>query len=504
MTVAGTDYIVRPAKDNFDVIYLADTGSNSIFYSNDAGQTSFQQRSCWVTITDLAAETASNVYVLSGTGVIKSTSGANGWTTTVGVVTGAGTGNSMTLLSAGNLLVAGATGVAYTADGGTTWKSTNLALANAVAATADKLADGGIITAVSAAGISKFTIATSTAFGTPVAITGTPNSIVINGAVTYVLTSTNMYRSPITSTTWGTVVVAGLKKITAASSGVSYALNTTANEIDVFTEIFAAAGPTLAGPADKFIVPMNIETGNANNVVFQWTDIPNATGATYELVIALDSAFAQKVKTIDALTGGMVIVGPNADTEFNFQADTTYYWKMRAKTPFDSPYSAARSYKIDTLAPVKLLSPASGVMNVTVNPTFAWSPAAGATGYEIVVSDDPTFAIITYSRTATQPVFASDEQLAYSTVYYWRIRPTGTAYPTTTPYVVGVFTTEAKPSDTTTEPQITITNTQPTFTIDMPAPQQPIPTYLLWIIIGIGAILVIALLVLIVRTRRVS
>jgi len=33
---------------------------------------------------------------------------------------------------------------------------------------------------------------------------------------------------------------------------------------------------------------------------------------------------------------------------------------------------------------------------------------------------------------------------------------------------------------------------------------EAIPSYLLWIIIGIGAILVIALIVLVVRTRRTS
>jgi len=31
-----------------------------------------------------------------------------------------------------------------------------------------------------------------------------------------------------------------------------------------------------------------------------------------------------------------------------------------------------------------------------------------------------------------------------------------------------------------------------------------IPTYLLWVIVGVGAVLVIALIVLIVRTRRVA
>jgi hypothetical protein len=128
---------------------------------------------------------------------------------------------------------------------------------------------------------------------------------------------------------------------------------------------------------------------------------------------------------------------------------------------------------------------------------------AGATTYELVVSDDPTFAIITFSRTSDKPVFAADEQLAYNTVYYWRVRASAPAT-AVTPFVVGVFTTELRP--TTPTPGVTITQTNPTFTVTIP-PDQPvevIPPYLLWIIIGIGAILVIALIVLIVRTRRTS
>lgn len=74
------------------------------------------------------------------------------------------------------------------------------------------------------------------------------------------------------------------------------------------------------------------------------------------------------------------------------------------------------------------------------------------------------------------------------------------------PYATGIFTTEAAP--TTTSQAITITTvTQPTptFTVTIPQSTSPvIPTYILWIIVGVGAILVIALIVLIVRTRRVA
>ena len=134
-----------------------------------------------------------------------------------------------------------------------------------------------------------------------------------------------------------------------------------------------------------------------------------------------------------------------------------------------------------------------------------WAPVTGATTYEIVVSDDPTFKIITFSRTTDKAMFAADEQLAYGTNYYWRVRASA---PTTavTPFVTGIFTTEAKPvPPTTPAPPITITTQPPaTITVEVPPAVEAIPAFLLWIIILIGAILVIALIVLIVRTRRTS
>jgi len=291
--------------------------------------------------------------------------------------------------------------------------------------------------------------------------------------------------------------------------------------LESFVDALTATGPAATGPADKFEVPLNVETGGANNVVFQWTAPAGAPAAAgYNLQIALDSAFTQIVfgdpaaPTYAQICALMAIVGPTGTYNFAFQADTTYYWRIRVSDldgvteagtdlHFWSAYSTpVRSFRIGALAPLKLSSPASGAVNVPVMPTFVWTPITGATTYEIIVSDDPTFAIITFSRTSTQPVFAADEQLAYNTVYYWRVRASAPADRVTT-FQTGVFTTEMRP--TTTAPPITVTQpADTTYTITVPPSPEVIPAYLLWIIIGIGAILVIALIVLIVRTRRVS
>ena len=107
--------------------------------------------------------------------------------------------------------------------------------------------------------------------------------------------------------------------------------------------------------------------------------------------------------------------------------------------------------------------------------------------------------------------YKAEEALAYDTTYYWRVRGvTGAAAPKKAapggPWVTGVFTTKAKPVEA--EPPIVIEPTPPTqvqvIEVPVQGPPQAIPDYLLWTIIGIGGVLIIALIVLIVRTRRVA
>ncbi|HPI19783.1 MAG TPA: cohesin domain-containing protein, partial [Candidatus Kapabacteria bacterium] len=70
------------------------------------------------------------------------------------------------------------------------------------------------------------------------------------------------------------------------------------------------------------------------------------------------------------------------------------------------------------LAPV-LLSPVNELANVTIDVTLEWNASLTATGYNIEISDDPTFAttIALQSTTTTVNVLG----LNYLTPYYWRV-----------------------------------------------------------------------------------
>jgi hypothetical protein len=279
--------------------------------------------------------------------------------------------------------------------------------------------------------------------------------------------------------------------------------------IESFTDTMTQVGITLSSPADKAVIPINKATGMAQDIPFTWKRL--ATSTEYGVQIALDSAFTQIVYdwyTDSDMDTVVDMIGPNVGDNFVFQPDTTYYWRIRTAEiriadeyycPWFSIWSAVRSFTIGPMEPFAIGSPEKGAYGVPVKPTFVWTPVVGATSYELVVSEDPTFAIIDFSRTSNQTYFQADEELAYGTTYYWRVRAAGGAW------IYGVFTTMEKPTPPVTTPQVTITNLpQPTVTVNVPAPVEAVPSFLLWIIVAVGAILIIALIVLIVRTRRAA
>jgi hypothetical protein len=164
--------------------------------------------------------------------------------------------------------------------------------------------------------------------------------------------------------------------------------------------------------------------------------------------------------------------------------------------------------------------PGSGATDVPVNVTFTWPAVTGATGYQFAIAQDNPdlankFAVLDYSANTITNAHIVQETLLPNTTYWWEVRSVaGTVYSAWT--IQSFFTTAKAPvvTSTTTAPPITIvqttvTYTNPpvttiTYTLPQPKETQPIPSYLLWAVIAVGAVLVIAVIVLIVRTRRMS
>jgi hypothetical protein len=335
----------------------------------------------------------------------------------------------------------------------------------------------------------------------------------------------------------------GFSNITAASTfvGMSVVSSTAANTFYTLDTAFLLAtsgygyngalfgfndtfigAPTLTSPADK------AQVADQTSTVLTWAAF---TGATkYEVAINPASDFSgTAIGITDATTPSTT---STSATTLTLTAGSTYYWKVRANsqqvgtvtTNLYSRWATVRSF-VTTLpavggaAPLTLV-PVIGSTTVAVDGTFSWPTVAGATSYDFVLAEDQGtanhFAIIDFGDTTSINAYKLKEPLKYSTAYWWEVRAnTATS---TGAWTVGYFTTAAAPTSTTTStssvvtPTVTVINTNPGVTPTVVVTVPPsngtttpvIPTYLLWLVIVVGAVLVIAVIVLIVRTRRIS
>ncbi len=281
------------------------------------------------------------------------------------------------------------------------------------------------------------------------------------------------------------------------------------NQLMALSDILNSA-VTLSAPADKATgegyVTSTVDLHR--EIILTWE---TKTGATsYHYQVGNDAEFKSLLTGNEAnsSTSGTQV------SLTNFVAGKTYYWRLRVNAPFESPWSAVRSLTVASVTAVfDISSPARGATNVDITPVLTWVPLDGAISYEIAVSKDSTFATADWSGSSIQTMVKAGKALDYATTYYWRVRGVTGPAPAegTAPsgaWATGIFTTMAKPVAATPAvivqkepapaPQVQVVQ------VPVPGPAQAIPDYLLWIVIVVGAVLVIALVVLIVRTRRVT
>jgi len=281
----------------------------------------------------------------------------------------------------------------------------------------------------------------------------------------------------------------------------------------------ATASPDVTGPASDFQVMVNPANGLAFPVQLNWPAMgsgtglvniynvliwPTAAGSGAGTLLAAGTVAAPlgPFALAPAITLAPAAVAPNI-VAYPMAAGTEYTWMARAAGQVSgavvvSGWSAPRTISVQAGVPIaaphegaQLLGPIAGATNVSLNPPFSWTPISGATEYEFILATD---SALTQTVEGT-PVYVPDPAwqvpagtLEYSTSYFWGVRATK---PTMSPQSIGSFTTMAEP----VEPA-------PPFVIE-PTPPTPqiVPGYI-YAIIGVGAVLVIVVLVLIVRTRR--
>jgi len=540
LVTADATYMLRTAPENSDVLYVATVSGTNMYYTADAGQTRWYPRST-ATAADVAVESASVVYVATSGNIQKSVNNGFIWGSSKDVFPKtADSVNSLRSLGE-NLLIAGgsAGAVAYSTDGGSTWTQVTTGGATDggnIVVTASGLESGDYIYATgngtAGATISRFQIGTDTTWKdvAPGDALGRAYGIELVGGTLYVLTTVNGTDTEIlrnmspTSSTPSTshydvigdstyTIVSNqtppVFRITTGSTIMWFVDNASPDKLYYYEDTLADAGPMLSAPADGTLVQMNAVSGSVYNVPLQWERPSLAT--TYKVYVALDSKFSQKVVNGDSVshpTSSYIVNSSNA----GLQPGTTYYWRVKVSGPISSPYSETRTFTVQpAVASVPgVASPANGGVIDNTSPAFSWTPVGGATKYEFQLSEGTIFAAPIFTaeldNTGIQPAVTLDR----GKTYFWRVRaiePVQGDWSAISNFTVAEEAPAPTPPVVVEEvpaPVINIPEAPPAQVIEIP-PQPPVekiaPAYI-WAIIIIGAVLVIAIIVLIVRTRR--
>ena len=198
-----------------------------------------------------------------------------------------------------------------------------------------------------------------------------------------------------------------------------------------------------ASPGNKAAGLGNINNHTIRNIILDWETLPGATG--YEWQCDFTSEFAGTSGSLGDTTSASSVRLPQLEPA------TRYHWRVRASTPLLSPWSEERTFttSLDTEAIIlKPESPIPGAKAVPLKPSFQWTAIAGASAYELMVSDNTDFnnPIINRAEQYAIPTNAwqCDISLKYNTFYYWKVRAVSDSthgYWSST----GLFTTEQEP-----------------------------------------------------------
>jgi hypothetical protein len=169
-------------------------------------------------------------------------------------------------------------------------------------------------------------------------------------------------------------------------------------------------------PPPNQIYPTNGAINIPTTLTFDWSDLPPAT--LYQIMV--NNFNGDTIINQSNLNQSQYTVPPNV-----LSGSTTYYWKVRATNGPDINWSGYWSFITAEAAPAPpvLIGPCN-LSNVTVLPTFSWNPSATATYYRLQVSTDQNFGTLSIDApglTSTQYVVTPSNQLAYGTMYYWRV-----------------------------------------------------------------------------------
>ena len=282
------------------------------------------------------------------------------------------------------------------------------------------------------------------------------------------------------------------------------------------------ATASAADPPDveKYMAGADPVTGRNEQIDLSWEQLCLST--SYELQIAKDPDFTLRINPLQtglgagggagtgaiAAVSGSILVTMDA---YNMtspamwiypgalpEAGAIYFWRIRSARSAtlqiaESPWSDPRSFTVKAgfivntpYYGVQLLSPNNGCIGCKVKPaSFSWSPWKEATKYQFDLGKDPEFKQLVVTATTTTSGYEYSGTLDYSTNYFWRVRAIE---------VNG----QPIPSDWSATFSL---QTEPAPAAPAGTPAEPATPLWVWVVIALGAALVITVLVLVMRRQ---
>jgi len=551
---------ISTVPDN-SALFVADVGTGGVFRSLDKGQTWRQQLSlnpagaftAWLVVsanTQLIAQ-GGNIYQTTTNGVVWFTRVVSATITSL---------TDVKVASNGDYLVAGTDGgsiwLGRSTDGGLTWSAfdTNkTGTAGYVTAATDYATSNNVFFTGNAGSIWRGAFASTTTWKQ---VDGTPTGALASGITTDTVANGNAILAAaggpgnssegtgmvyVTDNTAATGVdrVRGsalyaelLAKSTISFSGLWMGSNSVGS-VALYTIGSDAKIYTYTDTMNKAGTGVAISAVTAHSAIISWAAMANATSyfVAVSPIAPITSAYAL-ASAFDLTEEGYIVTANTSistnqlNTIFALDSVTTYYVSVWAVAPVSSfMFGGTASFTTNPDVPTfpTGLVPFPGQQNVQTLPTFQWDPVYGATSYELWLDTKSDFSSAQKFTGILTNAFAAPTALANNAIYYWQVRAVtstgvsawnGTWSFTTVLAPQPVVTVPPAPTPTiiiTAPPQVTVTQAapvptptfilpQPTITIAQPEAQTP--TYI-WIIVAVGAVLTLAVIILIVRTRRV-
>ena len=477
-----TGYLVRIAPDDPDAVYLADEGATRIYYSSDGGTERWRPRSCSKVVQDLAVEGSGDVvYVIeaaSGDVDVSVNTGFTWGDAGNDVLEGDG-GYSLVCIGEGLLIAGGdSSAIAYSSDAGDTWDeldgSDDVPSAGTndnVMVIASGLADGDFIYAVTSE-------AGDMVYQWELGVDDEEWKDISEPLVTD--NGTDAAGS-------GIVLVNGMVYV-VASDGVNESV------------LVRYDDPSTADPEEEELIYTTI----ADNLTF--SDTPRAlvasTGTSITLW-ALSTTTAEIYEYTDTVAVGMAIPTlsePADGTTVDINPVTGDADDTRVMLRWTEPSGEADAYEIE----------------IALDADFEGKV------FDYDLDDDDTYLL----TGAGSPTDSAGRSMTYEQgkTYYWRVKvdePVDSGWSATrsftlteaesvlAPVTVTPPAVTVQPPEITVEapaaPQVTVAPPQVTVQAPPAAAAAPaVPNWALLTIIIIGAVLLIGVIVLIVRTRRVA